>query len=222
MEATRVRILSYNIRHGQGIGGVVSSPRVARVISQSDCDLVALSEVWRVARMRFDQPALLGELTGMRPVFHALHRSMGRDMGNAILSRLPVNGVHEIPLGGRREQRGCVVVEVECKGVGFSFAATHLSLHRATRSEQIETLARELPTDRPLILAGDFNCRREDLAPLLSILRFTEQVPATYPSPMPFLALDHIGFSAHWKVESLTVVRSWASDHLPLLAEFSI
>lgn len=115
-----------------------------------------------------------------------------------------------------------MVVDVDCDGVEFSFAATHLSLHRATRTEQIETLARELPTDRPLILAGDFNCRRDDLAPLLSIIRFTDQVPPTYPSPMPFLALDHIGFSAHWKVESVTAIRSWASDHLPLLAEMSL
>ena len=220
-DGVRLRVLCYNIRHAQGIGGIISTGRVARVISGVDCDVAALAEVWRVPK-HFDQPSLLAELTGMVPRFHGLGRVLGRESGNALLSRLPIESVRFIDLGGRRERRGCMIVELQAGGVRFAFATTHLSLDRATRTNQIKLLATELPRDQPLVVAGDFNCGLSELEPLQALLRFPAEVPPTYPSPLPFRALDHIGFSTHWSLESLVAIRSWASDHRPLLAELTM
>lgn len=218
MSGVRIRVLCYNIRHAQGIGGLISNPRLARVITDAHCDVAALTEVWRI-RGRYDQPELLARLTGLNTAFDPVHTVFGRESGNVVLSRTEVGGVQHIDLGGGREKRGCMLAEVEANGVPFLFGATHLSLGRDMRRQQIELLARELPRDRPLVLAGDFNCCHVELRPLLEVLEFPDQVPATFPSPMPLRSLDHIGFSLHWRLISLETVRSWASDHLPLLAE---
>lgn len=215
-----VRVLSYNIRHGQGVGGVISNKRIARVVRALDCDLAGLNEVWRTRG--YDQPMSLGGLTGMSAAFHSLEQRWGREIGNLALARGGFEAVREIKLGGRREERGCLVAEVAARATVLTFAVTHLSLHRSTREQQLERLAEELPSDRPLILVGDFNCGVTELGPLSERLRFPIEVPPTYPSVRPFRALDHIGFSRHWALDSLGAVPSWASDHLPLVASLRL
>jgi len=210
--SVRVRVLSYNIRHGQGVGGLLSNPRIARVIDSIGCDVAGLNEVWRIGS-RFDQPSVLGELTRMTPVFHSLQQAMGREIGNLMLSGWDIRSVREIALGGKREARGCVLAEVAASDVTFVFGVTHLSLDRSTRTSQLALLAEELPRDRPLVLVGDFNCAVQELSTLDGLLTFPADVPATYPSVMPFRALDHIGFSSHWALESLAAPPSLASDH---------
>lgn len=218
MSDIRVRVLAYNIRHGQGVGGILSNARIARVVAESGCDVAALSEVWRVGT-RYDQPSALAERTGMAATFHSLYNTFGREAGNLVLSRLQPKATRLVDLGGRREERGLLITDIESDETNFTFAATHLSLHAATRASQIARLAEELPRDRPVILAGDFNCHVAELDALGHVVRFPDDVPATFPSVMPFRALDHIGFSAHWRLESLTAPASWASDHRPLIAE---
>lgn len=48
----------------------------------------------------------------------------------------------------------------------------------------------------------------------------------TYPGSLPFLHLDHFYYDERLKLEHFAVVRSRkalvASDHLPMLAEFSL
>lgn len=219
--ASRVRILSYNIRHGQGIGGLLSNSRVAQVIGSAACDVAGLNEVWRIRRS-YDQPRVLGELTGMQPVFHSLHSLFGREIGNLALSRLPIASSRQIALGGKREPRGCLVLELEASGVSFEVALVHLSLDRATRAAQLEQLAHGLDATRPLVVVGDFNCPAGELEPLARLVDFPADVPATYPSVLPLRALDHIGFSDHWELVELRAIPSWASDHRPLLAELRL
>lgn len=216
-----MRVLCYNIRHGQGVGGVLSNRRIARVITGSRCDVAILSEVWRIDK-RYDQPTVLGKLTGMTPSFQPLVRQFGREAGNLILSSAPVTQLSLMDLGGRRESRGCLLATYTEGGGAFVVAGTHLALHRETRRRQLEQLAEELPRDVPLVLGGDFNCGVDELAPLSEVLSFPQDVPRTYPSVAPFRALDHIGFSRQWRLESLAAVPSWASDHLPLVAELKL
>ncbi|HRX87701.1 MAG TPA: endonuclease, partial [Phycisphaerae bacterium] len=66
-----IRVLTYNIHHGAGMDKQIDLPRIAKIIRDSGADLVALEEVDRnVPRTsHVDQPAVLGELTGMHAVF---------------------------------------------------------------------------------------------------------------------------------------------------------
>jgi endonuclease/exonuclease/phosphatase family metal-dependent hydrolase len=220
-DEARIRVLAFNIRHGQGVGGVLSNRRIAKVIAASGCDLAGINEVWRIGA-RYDQPGTLGSLTEMTPVFHSLDQTWRREIGNLLLAGLDIRSVREIDLGGRREQRGCLVAEVSMGEGEITFAVTHLSLHRKTRADQLVQLAEGLPADRPLILVGDFNCAVTELAPLAGLLTLPADVPPTYPSVRPFRALDHIGFSRHWALESLEAIPTLSSDHLPLVADLRL
>ena len=70
-EPFRLRVLSYNIHHGQGTDGRFDLARLAEVIDRLEPDLVALQEVdHRTRRAKgVDQAAELGRLTGMHSWF---------------------------------------------------------------------------------------------------------------------------------------------------------
>lgn len=218
---SEVRIATYNIRHAQGIEGLISHGRVARTLALTRCDAAVLTEVWR-AGSRFDQPAVLAQLTGMEPLFSAAHRSLGRDTGNLLLVRGRIADSAEIDLGGRQERRACIVAEVEVAGERFRLAGTHLTLDRRTRALQFRQLVDELPDDLPLVLAGDFNAPPAELAILRERFTFAEKPPSTFPSVLPFRALDHIGVSGAARLLEVQTYPSLASDHLPLLARIDV
>jgi endonuclease/exonuclease/phosphatase family metal-dependent hydrolase len=216
-----VRIATYNIRHAQGLDGRVSTSRIAEVVRSLDADLVALNETWRVPG-RFEQPRELGLLTGMTVAFQPVHRWGPVTQGNAILSAQPLFGAEAIKLPRGFEHRGCLLVETEVDGVRLRFGTLHLSLGRGHRSRQIAHLAKVLPTDLPLVLAGDFNGGVDDLEPLRDILTVVDDPPPTYSPAKPRKALDHVLFSRHWELVSLETFASRASDHLPLVAELRL
>ena len=64
----RLRVLTYNIHHGEGTDGKFDYERLARVINGLKPDVAALQEVDRNTRRAngVDQAALLAKLTGMR------------------------------------------------------------------------------------------------------------------------------------------------------------
>src|SRR5437867_2636498 len=67
----RVRVLTYNIHHGEGRDGEFDMPRLARVITNVQPDLVGLQEV-DVGTSRasgVDQLSELAQLTGMHGQF---------------------------------------------------------------------------------------------------------------------------------------------------------
>jgi endonuclease/exonuclease/phosphatase family metal-dependent hydrolase len=216
-----VRIATYNIRHAQGLDGRVSTARIAEVIRSLHADLVAVNEAWRVP-IRFEQPRQLGELTGMTVAFQPVHHWGPVTQGNAILSAGPILGVQDLKLPRGLEHRGCLLVEAEVDGVRLRFGTLHLSLGRGHRTRQIALLAEALPTDLPLVLAGDFNGGVDDLDPLRDILTVVDDPPPTYSPGKPRKALDHVLFSEHWELQSLATVASRASDHLPLVAELRL
>ena len=216
-----VRFLTYNIRHAEGYDGWVSNKRIAAVIRRSEPDVVGLNEVWNIPHL-FEQPRLLGELSAMKWEYVETTRYVVQSLGNAILTRNAVVARREIALPRGMERRAALLVDVDADGTLVTFASTHLSLGRSKRAEQIEMLRRELPRDRPLVLAGDFNCEAAELAPLGEFLTVVGQPPLTFPALRPRRALDHIAFSEHWRLVELRAVRSLASDHLPLLADLAL
>ncbi len=89
--ARYIRVLSYNIRHGEGMDGQVDLARIAAVIRSARPDLVSLQEVdvGTERTNRIDQVATLARLTGMAPIFVGNITYQGGDYGNAILSAYP-------------------------------------------------------------------------------------------------------------------------------------
>jgi len=214
-----VRVLGYNIRHGQGEDGWVSNARIARVVSGVHADVIALSEVWQLSGF-YDQPARLAERVELDVAF-AGNAGIGTwRQGNMVLTRGRIVRWENLTLPHRFEHRGCLLTEIDLDGERFAFASTHLSLDRRIRRSQLEMLVRELPRDIPLILAGDMNCAAEELEPLRERFELSPAVP-TYPALWPLRALDYVAVSEHWRLGEVHAIRARASDHLPLVAELT-
>jgi endonuclease/exonuclease/phosphatase family metal-dependent hydrolase len=137
----RIRVLSYNIHHGEGIDRKLDLERIARVILSVKPDLVALQEVDRNTDRtnKIDQPAELARLTKMHVAFGGNIEFQGGQYGNAVLSKSPIrrHKNHVLPNLDDGEQRGVLEVEVEfAKGLPIVLFATHLD-HRAKDRERI-------------------------------------------------------------------------------------
>ncbi len=232
-----LRVLSYNIHHAEGLDRKLDLERIARVISDSEADLVALQEVDRLVKRSegVDQPARLGELTRMGPIFEKNIDLQGGEYGNAILSRLPVESYrhHLLPRHGNNEQRGLLLARIHTAAGPLIFMATHLD-HQADDAERMESVAaiRRL-TDAhpglPVILAGDMNASPDSrvLAEFRSFLFDTcpSDLPdaLSYPADQPGERIDYILYSADPRLRPIgyrILDEPVASDHRPVLATF--
>lgn len=199
----------------------MSNACIARVLRGSGADVVGLNEVWRIPRL-FEQPRLIAKAAGMNWEFEETTRYLVQSLGNAAMTRGEIVGRRDIALPRAIEKRGALLLDLDVDGSRIAFVSTHLSLGRKKRAMQIATLAAQLPRDRPLVLAGDFNCTAEELEPLREFLTVPDAPPCTYPAIRPSRSLDHIAFSAHWRLSAEEAVRSLASDHLALWADLEL
>jgi len=226
-----LRVLCYNIHHGEGTDGKVDLPRLARVIRSADPDLIALQEVDnRTKRTRgVDQTEELARLTGLHGRFGKAIDYEGGEYGQAVLSRFtPADAtVHTLPGIPAREQRIAFEVRVKVAGQDLSFVTTHLHhLESALREQQAAKL-NELfaDADRPIVLAGDLNATPESkpVANLASkwTLAISDPGLLTYPSVKPTKQIDYILFRPGGRfrvVEAQVIDEPIASDHRPVLA----
>ena len=150
-----------------------------------------------------------------------------------MLSRWPVlTHQHEDMSDHRFEQRGLLHAEVAVDGHSVHVVVVHLGLIRASRVRQLAQLAqfiaREIPAQAPLLVAGDFN----DWGALLSrplatvgLRSCTAKQMPTFPSRLPLVQFDHVYARGLTPVtQHVPRGRIWwrMSDHLPLIAEFEL
>jgi endonuclease/exonuclease/phosphatase family metal-dependent hydrolase len=233
-----LRILTYNIHHGEGVDGKFDLPRIANVIKSVSPQVVALQEVdQQTARSGgVDQPAELSRLTGMEVVFGRNIDFQGGGYGTAVLSKLPVKAHSSVKLPSLYdgEQRGVQVVELGSSGEpGLIFLCTHLDYRpddreRMASAELINNVAAEYG-DRLMILAGDLNAEpdsrvMQEFEKRWVIARGSKEAVQpllTYPSDKPRKWIDFVLIRpAHrWQVVEVRVLdEPVASDHRPLLA----
>ena len=233
----RLRVLSYNIHHGAGIDGRLDLERIARIIQQSEADVVALQEVDQSTTRtgKVDQPAELARLTGLHVVFGGNIPLQGGGYGNAVLSRHPIvrHENHKLPRHDNGEQRGLLEVEIELPGkTPLLFLATHLD-HRRDDSERVASTAviNKLAAKRPTqlaLLAGDLNDgpKSKTLSELASHWTNASSEPmATFPADKPTGQIDFVLFrpAERWRVvETRVLAEDKASDHRPILSVLEI
>ena len=168
-----VRIMTFNIHHGEGVDGIYNIGRIADFILDHKPDIVMLQEVDRGFSERSnneDQPAMLAEQLGY---YYFYGPNIGTTYGNMILSRFPVDGASNIslPNPAGKEPRGLISATVEISGKRIALYCTHLSAFSAeNRARQIARIGDILMSQRyPVVCGGDFNTRpSEQLALLLS------------------------------------------------------
>jgi endonuclease/exonuclease/phosphatase family metal-dependent hydrolase len=230
---TPVRIVTYNIRHGEGMDGTVDLERIAAALRSLDADVIALQEVDRRTERTggVDQTARLAELLRMRGFFGAHRSFQGGEYGVTILSRVPVLDVrtHPMPASAGND---LAVLEVVL-GVGshrLSTVSVHLAGSPEERRAQADSLTRIYSeAEGPVILAGDFNARRgsqvmEVLGRDWRILD-KEGDPETYPSDDPNREIDFVLLrppGAFEVVAHHVVDETLASDHRPIVVDVRI
>ena len=237
-----LRLLSYNIRHGQGLDGRLDLERLAGVIRSVQPDLVALQEVDRGAARSeaVDQAAVLGQLTGLAPVYGAFMDFEGGSYGMALLTSWEIARSRNVVLPGAclgcpcnpfpcPEARSSLVAAVRSRQTGrqIVLAGVHFYQSEAERVAQARALAAELAAEAdPVILAGDFNSERgtavmDLLGPGWHILDKAPP-PYTFPAGGPAREIDFVLVRRDAAVEVLRHVvldEPVASDHRPILAE---
>src|SRR4029453_6534960 len=109
-----VRVLTYNIHHGEGTDGEFDLPRLARIIESSAPDLVALQEVDQGTQRAsgVNQLTEVARLTRLHGAFGKAMDFQGGGYGVGVLSRWPLRPVevHPLPDPPDREPRTSLTV----------------------------------------------------------------------------------------------------------------
>lgn len=230
-----LRILTYNIRHGQGLDDRIDLARIADVIRETEPDLVAVQEVDQATRRSdgVDQAHTLGELTGLHAAFGPAMAYSGGEYGVAVLSRTPIMSttVHPLPHSPDREPRTSLEVATAptTDAPSVRLVCTHLDYlpDDTDRLAQVQRLNRLFaqPDGTPTLLAGDLNTTPDSPAIELLSMNWTDTCAAdptpTFPADQPTTKIDYVlaRTADPWSIMRAQVLAApLASDHRPLLA----
>ncbi|MDF7799932.1 endonuclease/exonuclease/phosphatase family protein [Pontiellaceae bacterium B1224] len=151
------------------------------------------------------------------------HVPIYNKQGNAFLTKdtIQAEKFHYFERGMKK-----LVIELELEHVNFFLV--HLALSFKVRQQQILHLYQMIKqTDRPYILAGDFNAftGEDEIRLLMSASGLQNadlKLQPSYPSRRPKRHLDFILHSPKIKVTDFRMPRVELSDHLPLVLDFEV
>jgi endonuclease/exonuclease/phosphatase family metal-dependent hydrolase len=231
-----LRVMTFNIHHGEGTDRKVDLERIAGLIKENKVDLVALQEVDRNTERtgRRDFVKELSALTGLTNVFGKNIDLEGGEYGNAILSWYPILKAtnYHLPKVVPGEQRGLLVTTIPTPMGHVVFCAVHLD-HRRPEEDRLASIeaihARLKESGRMTIVAGDFNATPQSETYKRMVAggfsdaweRIGVGDGFTIPSENPRSRIDYV-FYRGLTARSATVLNSNASDHLPLIAELVV
>jgi endonuclease/exonuclease/phosphatase family metal-dependent hydrolase len=243
MTTSRIRILTYNIHKGfSSVSFKYVLKGIQASIRETNADILLLQEVvgHHERHPISSQFEFLADQVwphfayGKNAIYTKGHH------GNAILSKFPISFWENQDVSRSRiERRGLLHAAIEIPGhtLPLHLVCAHLGLFEVDRKLQLKNLCERLsamvPRHSPLIIGGDFNDWREQAGSRLksalglheAFLELQGESARSFPSWLPVLKLDRLYFrgldclSAEIPKGAL-----WRelSDHLPLIAEFSL
>jgi endonuclease/exonuclease/phosphatase family metal-dependent hydrolase len=240
------RILTYNVHRCIGTDGRLDVGRVSDVIAGLRPDIVALQEldVRRARTGGVDQAHEIAQRLDMAFHFNAAMHIEEEQYGDAILTRYPERLIKAGPLPGlherlRLEPRGALWVALEVEGRSLQILNAHLGL--VPREQRLQAAALAGPDwvgaanhGDPLIVLGDFTATAPSVVYRTMTARLADarrrarwkRASTTFPSAFPLLRIDHLFVNAAVSVERVEAPYSSAtrvaSDHLPLVMDFSL
>ena len=229
-----IRVLAYNIHHGEGMDTVIDLERIASLIREVDPDFVTLQEVDSVTTRTngVDQAAELGRLTGLNPAFGRFMAYQGGAYGMAVLSRWPIDDVRNLRLPDGAEPRTALSADVTSPETGrtLRFVGIHFYRTEEERLAQAMRLGELLGDDAvPTILAGDFNSTPDSevmnhLSESWSVVEKGND-HFTFPSYGPDREIDFVLLQPVGRFEVVgqrVLTEPVASDHRPIVVDLVI
>ncbi len=238
-----IRVMSYNVQHGQGVDDRLDLNRVAAEIGHSGADIAGLQEVdrhWSERSDFADQAAELARNLDMHVVYGANldldpldPGEPRRQYGNAILSDAPIREWRNtlLPRTGSLEQRGLLEALVAMRGIPVRVFTTHLQHNsQQERIAQIAAIREVIGRSRSsAVLTGDLNARpgtpeidaiTEDLVDAWAEAGVGHGY--TFSTENPHARLDYVLHSNEVMTRTAAVLSTDGSDHLPVIADLPL
>lgn len=240
-QKTDLKIMSYNIRHGEGIDTILDLSRSAKIIRAQAPDFCGLQEIddYCIRTDSVGQTGYLAEKTSMKGTFGKFMDFQGGAYGMATLSAKPVILTEILSLpDGKYEPRVAIVQKVQiADGCAIVIANVHFewisgqegSNNRLKQAEALMKYINEL--NQPTIITGDFNC-----TPDSPTMQYFGKQGFTFvkkgSDKLSFqgerkVEIDHLIFrnteKVKFKKKSIQLLNEpIVSDHRPLIVELEV
>ncbi len=238
-----LKVLSWNILGGKYLDKVIKQ------LKEIDADIIGLQEVKEHIDKESNRVNIAQTIAQTLGYHFAFCESFIDDrheknyyLGNAILSRFPLDEVSCLDLSRADEYRHDALTEprvanigfVRTKNSSFKIINTHLGYSRDAkktpiREEQLKNLIEVFDNDQ-VILMGDFNSIPESFVvkELTEILNNTDsdlskvtKTDLNKPG-QPQFRIDYIFVSKDQKFSNFQVLETDASDHKPITVEIEV
>ena len=225
-----IRLMTYNIRGTKGMDNRRSAKRIADVIRTSGAQIICLQEVHQrlpYSRM-VDQPKVLSRDLAMQIAFQSNLKIGIGNYGNAVLTSFEITRNISHSLTSKGEPRGALEVGIATPEGPLTVFCTHFGLDKDERATQGRELAAWInAAPKPVVVCGDFNeqSQARGISEVISSAGLIDAYaggPPTFDSQNPTVRIDFVLHDPSVTVDSISLVDSLASDHLPILADLSL
>jgi endonuclease/exonuclease/phosphatase family metal-dependent hydrolase len=215
--------------------------KIARLIKRHSPDIVAFQEIDQSSHWNrhIDLLKHIQEESGYPHAEHGIHNTRyGRKplcYGNAFLSKYPISDCTVTPFGNRDlGEKGFMDARFQVGSTSIDIINLHLDFgSRRARIAQIEPILDRIKSfsesqsqENPPIICGDFNtCSRRFSDAVRQFLikaarhahyTYHPQNKRTFPAHLPSRGLDFVLVPQPYQVSQAEVIKSFASDHLPV------
>ena len=176
----------------------------------------------------------LAHLASINWAFRKNLKLQNGDYGHGIITRFPI--LHQKNLYYKMvkssERRNLLQMAININNQEIVFMNTHID-HHLDNAESISNV-RQIRASansydgKPVTIPGDFNKTPESRMiekmelDFINATSTISQLVVTYQSTHPKTQIDYVFTSKDWKIQSIAVSYSFASDHLPLIAGISL
>lgn len=230
-QGQQIRIMTYNIHHGADVSEQTTLDSMAYYIGNARIDVVGLQEVDSMCLRSgiVDQPARLGELSGMDHCFTRHFSYQGGAYGQGLLSSIAVTNIRNFrlpvfPLEDGKEVSVLLADLHPGPDKKLTIGVVHLDYRSSqSRIHQIDLLLESLSDIKNLVLLGDFNAYPGS-PEMLKLMQYfnryeIDRDPPTFPAINPDRRIDFVLVN---KESDLRIVDEFVdqipySDHLPVI-----